>query len=75
MELVSTILHFREGRCLVFRWKYSRMLTTPQRQLTGGRYQVDRLCVEILVYVGFPALRNVLPFRLKKQSNLLSGTL
>ena len=41
MGLVSTVLHFREGLCLVFHWKCLRMLTTPLRQLTGGRYQVD----------------------------------
>ena len=41
MGLVITVLHFREGLCLVFHWKYSRMLTTPLRKLTGGRYQVD----------------------------------
>ena len=41
MGLVSTVLHFREGLCLVFHWKCSRMLTTPRRQLTGGQYQVD----------------------------------
>ena len=41
MGLVSTKLDFREGLCLVFHWKCSRMLTTPLRQLTGGRYQVD----------------------------------
>ena len=35
-----SVLHFREGLCLVFRWKCSRMLTTPLRQLTGGRYLV-----------------------------------
>ena len=74
-ELVNTLLHFSEGLCLVFRWKFSRMLTTPLRQLTGGRYQVDRLCVEVLVYIGFPGLINALPFRLQKQSTLLSGTL
>ena len=41
MGLVSTALHFREGLCVVFHWKCLRMLTTPLRQLTGGRYQVD----------------------------------
>ena len=51
------------------------MLTTPPRKLTGGRYQVERLCVEVLVCVNFPGLRNALPFRLLKQSTLLSGTL
>ena len=64
-----------EEFCLAFRWKCSWMLTTPPRQLTGGRYRVERLCVEVLVYVGFPGLRNALPFRLPKQSTLLSGTL
>ena len=39
--LVSTVLQFREGLCLVFHWKCSRMLTTHLRQLTGGQYQVD----------------------------------
>ena len=39
--LVSTLLHFRERLCPVFYWKCSRNLTTPLRQLTGGRYQVD----------------------------------
>ena len=74
MELVSTVLDFREGLCLVFHWKCSRMLTTPLRQLTGGRYQVDLSCVEVLVYIGFPGLRSALPFRLKKKSTLHSGT-
>ena len=41
MGLVSTVLHFREGLRLAFRWKYSRMLTTPLKQLTGGPYQVE----------------------------------
>ena len=41
MELVSTVLHFREGHCLVFRWKCSRMLTnashaTDRRSVSGG---------------------------------------
>ena len=40
-KLVSTVLHSREKLCLVFRWKCLRMLTTPLRQLTGGRYQVE----------------------------------
>ena len=62
MELVSTVLYFREELCLVFCWKCSRMLTTPLRQQTGGLYQVDRSCVEVLVYIGFPRLRNALPF-------------
>ena len=75
MELVSTVLHFIKDLCLVFRWNCSRMPATPPRQLTGGRYQVKRLCVEVLVYVGFPGLRNALLFRLQKQSTLLSGTL
>ena len=39
--IVSTVSHFREGLRLAFRWKYSRMLTTPLKQLTGGRYQVE----------------------------------
>ena len=39
--IASTALHFREGLSLVFRWKCSRMLITPLRQLTGGRYQVE----------------------------------
>ena len=51
------------------------MLSTPPRQLTGGRYQVELLCVEVLVYVGFPELINALPFRLQKQSTLPSGAL
>ena len=75
MELVSTVLHFREGLCLVFRWKCLPMLTTLLRQPRGGRYQVERLCGGVLVYVGFPGLRNALPFRLQKQSTLLSGSL
>ena len=75
MELVGTVLHFIEGLCLVFRWKYSQMLTTLLRQLTDGRYQVERLCVEVLVYVDFPGLINGLPFRLQKQGTLLLGTL
>ena len=50
------------------------MLTTPLRQLAGGRFQVDESCVEVLVYIGFPGLKNSLPVRLKKQSTLLSGT-
>ena len=41
MGIVSTVLHFREGLRLAFRGKYSRMLTTPLKQLTGGRYQVE----------------------------------
>ena len=61
MELMSTVLHFKEELCLAFRWKCSRVLTTPLRQLTGGWYQVERLCVEVLVYVGL--------------NTLLSGTL
>ena len=32
---------FQTGLCLVFRWKCSRMLTTPLWQLSGGRYQVE----------------------------------
>ena len=41
MKLVSTVLRFREGRCLVFHWKYSQMLTTLRMQLIGGQYQVE----------------------------------
>ena len=41
MELVSTVLRFREGLCLAFYWKYSQMLTTLRRQLTGDQYQVE----------------------------------
>ena len=74
MGLVRTVLHFREELCLVFHQKCSLMQTTPLRQLTGGRYQVDQSCMEVLVYVGFPELKNALPFRLQKQSTLLSGT-
>ena len=48
MELVSTILYFREGLCLIFHLKCSQMLTTPLGQLTGGRYKVERLCVEVV---------------------------
>ena len=32
---------FQRGTCVVFRWKCSRMLTTPLKQLTGGRYQME----------------------------------
>ena len=53
MELMSTVLHIRGGLWHVFCRRYSRMLTTPLRQLTGGWYQVEQLCVEVLVYVGF----------------------
>ena len=35
------------------------VLTTPLRR---GRYQVDRLCVEVLAYVGYPGLRSALTF-------------
>ena len=49
------------------------MLTTPLSQLTGGWHPVERLCVEVLVYVGFLDLINAPPFRLLKQSTLLSG--
>ena len=48
MELVSTVLHSKEGLCLVFCWKCLLMLITPLRQLTGGRYKVERF-VEVLV--------------------------
>ena len=41
MGLVSTVLRFREGLCLAFHWKYSQMLTTLRRQLTGDQYQVE----------------------------------
>ena len=78
MKLMSTVLHSRARPCLVFHWKFSRMLTTPLRQLTSGGYQVERLCVGVLliVCVGFAGLRNALPFRLPKQNALLlSGTL
>ena len=51
------------------------MLTAPLRRLTGGRRLVERLCLEVLVYVSFPGLRRVPPFRILKQSTLLSGTL
>ena len=44
-------------------------------KIIGRRYQMGRLCVEMLVYVGFPGLRNALPFRPQKQSTLLLGTL
>ena len=36
---------------------------------------MEQLCVEVLVYVGFPEVRNELPFLLQKQSTLLSGML
>ena len=49
------------------------MLTTPLRQLIGGRYRVETFCVEMLVYVDFSGLRNDPPFRLLEQSTLLSG--
>ena len=41
MGLVSTVLRFREGLCLAFHWKYSQMLTTLRRQLTGDQYQAE----------------------------------
>ena len=42
------------------------MLTTPLRQLTGGRYPVGRLCMDVLVYIGFLGLRNMSTLRLLK---------
>ena len=41
MGLVSTVLRFREGHCMVFHWKYSQMLIALRRQLIGGQYQVE----------------------------------
>ena len=35
MRLVSTVLHFKEGLCLVFHWKCSRMLRGGNR-FAGG---------------------------------------
>ena len=32
---------FQRGTCVVFHWKCSWMLTTPLKQLTGGRHQVE----------------------------------
>ena len=73
MGLVSTVLYFIQGFCLVFHWKCSRMLTTPLRQLTGGRYQVIQSCVEVLLYVSFPGLKNALPFRLSEAECVALG--
>ena len=51
------------------------MLPRPLRQLTGGRFPVKQLGVEVLVYVSFSGLRNASPFRLLKLSTLLLGAL
>ena len=51
------------------------MLTTPLMQLMGVRYQGERLCEKVPVYVGFTGLKNTLTFGVLKQSTLLSGTL
>ena len=51
------------------------MPTTPLSRLIGGRYRVETFCVEMLVYVDFPGLRDDLTFRLLEQSTLLLETL
>ena len=45
---------------------------TDRRSVLGGAIMRGDAC---LVHVGFPGRRSALPFRLLKQSTLLSGTL
>ena len=70
MGPVSTVLHFRDlsGISLeVFADADYASKANDRRSVSGG-------LIVLLVYVGFPAIRNALPFRLQKRSMLLSGT-
>ena len=51
------------------------MSTASKRAVAGESIAGAVTMLDIDVYVGFSGVRNILPFRLQKQSTLLSGTL